>query len=82
MKYIVKAVEGDMFWSSGLSPQCVSTIKPEYSPGANQIGNILDAIRFDLVREAVLFEDRELLCTPIPHHRQYLNVSHQEGNSS
>ena len=57
MKHIVEAVEGDIFWSSGISPQYVSTTKPEYYPGANQLGNILEAIRFDLVREAVLFED-------------------------
>ena len=53
---IVKAVRGDTYWSSGLVPMFAATTKPEYYPGSNQLGSILESVRMDLMKEAILFD--------------------------
>ena len=45
---------GDIFWSSGLPPRVT---KPEYYPGANQLGNVLESVRSDLMKEAIMCKD-------------------------
>ena len=45
-----------MFWASGLPPNVTSTTKPEYYPGGNKLGLILESVRADLIKEAVLLD--------------------------
>ena len=56
-KRLVEAVRGDIFWSSGLSPFFAATTKQEYYPGGNKLGSILESVRLDLVKEAVLYDE-------------------------
>ena len=53
-KRLIEAVRGDIFWSSGLSPLFASSTKPQYFPGSNQLGYVLESVRHDLMKEAVL----------------------------
>ena len=53
-KRLVEAVVGDVFWSAGLPPIYASSTKPEYFPGCNQLGAVLESIRQDLMREEIL----------------------------
>ena len=62
---LVEAVRGDIFWSSGLSPFFAATTKPEYYPGRNILGSVLESVRLDLVKEAVLYD--ELTDDQAPH---------------
>ena len=55
-KGLVESVRGDIFWSSGLSSLHAASTKPTYFPGRNQLGSVLESIRHDLMREAVLSE--------------------------
>ena len=55
-KRLVESVRGDIFWSSGLSSLLAASTKPTYFPGRNQLGSVLESIRQDLMREAVLSE--------------------------
>ena len=45
---------GDIFWSSGLPPRVAEYTKPEYYPGANQLGHVLESVRSDLMKEAIM----------------------------
>ena len=51
---LVEAVQGDVFWSSGLPPQLAATTKPEFFPGRNELGSILESVRLDLMKEIIL----------------------------
>ena len=53
-KRLIEAVRGDIFWSSGLSPLFAASTKPQYFPGSNQLGYVLESVRQDLMKEAVL----------------------------
>ena len=44
------AVQGDLYWSSGLSPYLAKTTKPQFYPGMNELGAILETVRFELMR--------------------------------
>ena len=57
---IVEALQGDLYWSSGLSPYLASTTKPQFYPGMNELGAILETVRFELMREAILSREFEL----------------------
>ena len=57
---IVEAVQGDLYWSSGLSPYLAKTTKPQFYPGMNELGAILETVRFELMREAILSREFEL----------------------
>ena len=54
-KRLVESTQ-DLFWASGLPPQVTSSTKPEYYPGRNTLGHILESVRADLVKEAVLLD--------------------------
>ena len=56
-KNLVEAVMGDIFWSSGLPPRVAESTKPEYYPGANQLGHVLESVRSDLMKEAIMCKD-------------------------
>ena len=72
-KRLVESVRGDIFWSSGLSSLHAASTKPTYFPGRNQLGSVLESIRQDLMREAVLSEQfgiNDLLdpdCVPLKY---------------
>ena len=51
---LVEAVQGDLYWSSGLSPYLAATTMPQFYLGRNELGSILESVRFDLMMEAVL----------------------------
>ena len=51
---LVEAVQGGVYWSSGLSPHIVATSKPEFFPSRNELGNVIESVRSDLMKEAVL----------------------------
>ena len=51
---LVGAVQGDLYWSSGLPPYLAATTKAQFYPGRNELGSILESVRFDLMKEAVL----------------------------
>ena len=59
--------------SSGLSSLLAASTKPMYFPGRNQLGPVLESIRQDLMREAVLSEQfgiNDLLdpdCVPLKY---------------
>ena len=57
---IVEAVQGDLYWSSGLSPYLASTTKSKFYPGMNELGGVLEAVRLDLIKEALLSREFEL----------------------
>ena len=50
-KRLVEAVKSDIFWSSGLSPREAETTKPDFYPGQNHMGYLLEQIRTDLLLE-------------------------------
>ena len=54
---LVEAVMGDIFWSSGLPPRVADSTKPAFYPGTNQLGHLLESVRFDLMKEAILGKD-------------------------
>ena len=56
-KRLVEAVRGDIFWSSGLSPLLASSTNPAFFPGRNYLGYILESVRQDLMKEAVLYDE-------------------------
>ncbi len=56
---LVEAVRGDIFWSSGLPPQLAASTKPSYFPGKNVLGRVLEQVRNDLMKEAVLGDEIE-----------------------
>ena len=49
---IVEAVQGDLYWSSGLSPYLASTTKSKFYPGLNELGGVLEAVRLDLINNS------------------------------
>ena len=56
-KRLIESVRGDIFWSSGLSPLLAASTKSSYFPGGNMLGYVLESIRQDLMREAILSEE-------------------------
>ena len=44
----------DLYWASGLPPRFTESTKPEFYPGKNHLGHVLESVRKDLVKEAVL----------------------------
>ena len=44
----------DLFWASGLPPSFTVTTKPDYYPGGNQLGHILESVRNYLIKESVV----------------------------
>ena len=57
---LVESVRGDIFWSSGLSPTHDATTKPQYFRGSNILGHVLEQVRNDLMKEAVLSEQHDI----------------------
>ena len=57
---IVEAVQGDLYWSSGLSPYLATTTKPQFYPGMDELGAVLETVRFELMKEAILSREFEL----------------------
>ena len=51
---LVEAVQGDLYWSSGLPPYLAATTKSQFYPGRNKLGSILESVHFDIMKEAVL----------------------------
>ena len=51
---LVEAVQGHLYWSSSLPPYLAATTKPQFYPGRNELGSILESVRFDIMKEAVL----------------------------
>ena len=51
----------DIFWTSGLSPRLSASTKSDYYPGKNKLGEILESVRNDLIKEEVM---SQLLNTP------------------
>ena len=45
---------GDIFWSSGLPPRVAESTKPAFYPGTNQLGHLLESVRFELMKEVIL----------------------------
>ena len=56
-KRLVESVRGDIFWSTGLPPRIAESTKHYYFPGENQLGHVLESVRFDLMKEAILCND-------------------------
>ena len=52
-KQLVEATR-DLYWSSGLSPKDTQTTDISYYPGRNQLGRVLEQVRADLIKEALL----------------------------
>ena len=48
------AVRGDIFWSAGLPPRIAESTKSDFYPGANELGHVLESVRLDLMKEAIL----------------------------
>ena len=44
----------DLYWASGLPPRFTESTKPEFYPGKNHLGHVLESVRKYLVKEAVL----------------------------
>ena len=61
----------DLFWASGLAPRLTATTKPSFYPGSNMLGNILDSVRRDLIKGAVITSITET-DTPRPQHPKQL----------
>ena len=53
-KNSVEAAMGDIFWSAG---RVAESTKPEYYPGANQLGHVLESVRSHLMKEAIMCKD-------------------------
>ena len=54
-KRLVESTQ-DLFWASGLPPQFSSSTKSQYYPGRNELGHILESVRAELIKEAVLLQ--------------------------
>ena len=52
--HLVEAVQGDLCWSSGLPPYFAATTKSQFYKGHNELCSILESVRFDIKKEAVL----------------------------
>ena len=52
-KQLVEATR-DLYWSSGLFPKDTQTTDASYYPGRNQLGRVLEQVRADLIKEALL----------------------------
>ena len=50
---LIETVQGDLYWSSGLPPYLAATTKSQFYPGRNEVGSILESMRFDIMKEAV-----------------------------
>ena len=61
----------DLFWASGLAPRLTATTKPSFYPGSNMLGNILDSVRRDLIKGAVITSITET-DMPRPQHPKQL----------
>ena len=51
-KQIVESTQ-DLFWASGIPPRYSSSTKPEYYPGNNKLGYVLEQLRNDLIKESM-----------------------------
>ena len=49
---LVEAVQGDLYWSSGLPPYLAATTKSQFYPERNELGSILESVRLDIMKEA------------------------------
>ena len=56
-KRLVESVRGDIFWSAGLPPRIAESTKHDYFPGENQLGHVVESVRFDLMKETLLCND-------------------------
>ena len=59
----------DMYWASGLPPRYTLATKPEYYPGDNKLGQVLESVRFDLIRESLmedLLDSETAPLSPVP----------------
>ena len=59
----------DMYWASGLPPRYTLATKPEYYPGGNKLGQVLESVRFDLIRESLmedLLDSDTVPLSPVP----------------
>ena len=61
----------DIFWASGLAPRLTATTKPSFYTGSNMPGNILDSVRRDLIKGAVITSITET-DIPRPQHPKQL----------
>ena len=52
-KQLVECTQ-DLYWASGLPPRFTESTKPNFYPGKNHLGHVLESVRKDLVKEAVL----------------------------
>jgi len=48
-KRLVVAVKSDIFWSSGLNPRDAESTKPQFYPGQNHLGSLLEHIRTNML---------------------------------
>ena len=46
----VEAVQGDLFWSNGLSPQNAATTNAKYYPGLNHLVRMLQHLCTELIK--------------------------------
>ena len=53
-KVKVNKATRDLYWSSGMSPKDTQTTDTSYYPGRNQLGRVLEQVRADLIKEALL----------------------------
>ena len=62
----------DLFWASGLALRLTATTKPSFYPESHMLGNILDSVRRDLIKGAVI---TSITATdmPRPHHSKQLS---------
>ena len=61
---LVETVKSDRFWSCGLSPLEAQTTKPNYYPGENHLGQLLEHIRSLLLKD--LRGNKEEQSAPVP----------------
>ena len=52
-KQLVECTQ-DLYWASGLPPRFTESTKPDFYPGKNHLGHVLESVRKDIVKEAVL----------------------------
>ena len=74
-KQIVESTQ-DLFWASGLPPRYSASTKPEYYPGNNKLGHVLEQLRNDLIKEGITSQLHDTTNT-----KDKISVS-QTGNSS
>ena len=60
-KQLVECTQ-DLYWASGLPPRFIESTKPDFYPGKNHLGHVLESVRKDLVKEAVQPEGCIIFC--------------------